>query len=207
MLQMNCSHCEGLIKSPLLAEVQVIECPQCAEIVGVKNVVVSTGTFSSSLRSSLKDLLVSARDKFRLNKSRDATVQSNFDLNKRLARLLKRDDFRLNLSDDLYVQVNFDHNKRFARLLNISSTGAAIEFLERGQVPEEQSDIKFQLLLPGYEESILLLARVVWSRKNACHAISQSITTGVQFLGIDEEIRTCLWDFIVAAETAPQADE
>ena len=41
MLQMNCSNCDGLIKSALLAEVQVIECPQCVEIVAVKNVVVS----------------------------------------------------------------------------------------------------------------------------------------------------------------------
>ena len=202
MLQMNCSNCDGLIKSPLLSEVQVIECPQCEEIVGVENVVVSTKNFSISLRSSLKDLLLAARDKFRLNKSHILDVQTSGDINKRLARLLKRDDFRLNMSDDLYVQINFDSNKRLAKLLNLSSTGAAIEFAKHGQLPEDNSETKFELLLPGYTESLSLLAKVVWSRMPEKDTISQSIAMGVQFKDIEEEIRACLWDFIVDAETS-----
>ncbi len=202
MLQTNCSNCGGLIKSPLLAEVQVIECPQCEEIVRVKNVVVSTKKFSISLRSSLKNLLLAARDKFRLNKSHLLDVQTNYDVDKRLAKLLRRDDFRLSMSDDLYVQINFDSNKRLARLLNISSIGAAIEFAEHGQLPENNSEIKLQLPLSGYAESLSLLGRVVWSMIPAKDTISPSITMGVQFKDIDEETRACLWAFIVNAETS-----
>ena len=117
MFQMNCSNCSELIKSPLLVEVQVIECPQCEEIVGVKNVVVSTKEFSISLRSSLKKLLIAARNKFRLNKSHIIDVQTSYEVDKRLAKILRRDDFRLDMSYDLYVQINFDSNKRLAKLL------------------------------------------------------------------------------------------
>jgi len=202
MLQMNCSNCGGLIKSPLLAEVQVIECPQCEEIVGVNNVVVSSKKFSISLRSSLKNLLLAARDKFQLNKLHNLDAQTKYDIDKRLAKLLKRDDFRLNMSYDLYVQINFDNNKRLARLINVSSTGAAVEFAERGQVPENNSETKFQLLLLGYAETLSFLARVVWSRKQTMDTLSPSITMGLQFRKIDEETRACLWDFIVNTETS-----
>lgn len=202
MFQMNCSNCKELIKSPLLAEVQVIECPQCKEIVRVQNAVVSTKNFSISLRSSLKNLLFAARDKFRLNKSHILDAQINYDTGQRLAKLLRRDDFRLGMSYDLYVQINFDSTKRLARLLNISSIGAGIEFAEQGQLPEDDSEIQLQLPLSGCEESLSLLGRVVWRRIPGKDTISPSITMGVRFKDIDEETRACLWDFIVNAETS-----
>ena len=97
MFQMNCLNCRALIKSPLLSEVQVIECPQCEEIVRVQNVVVLNKKFSTSLRSSLKNLLFVARDKFRLNKSHVLDTQTNYDIDKRIAKLLRRDGFRLDM--------------------------------------------------------------------------------------------------------------
>jgi len=205
MFQMNCSNCGGLIKSPLLAEVQVIECSQCEEIVRVKNVVVSAKIFSKNLRSSLKNLLLAARDKFRLNKSHILDVQTNYEIGKRLAKLLRRDDFRLNMSYDLYVQIDFDSHKRLARLSNISSIGAGIEFAGHGQLPENNSEIKLQLPMSGYAESLSLPGRVVWLWIPAKETISPTITMGVQFNDIDEEMRAYLWDFIVNAETSTPA--
>ena len=139
---------------------------------------------------------------FTLNKSHALDVQTSYEINNRLARLLKRDDFRLNISYDLYVQINFDSDKRLARLLNLSSTGAAIEFAKHGQLPGNNSETEFQLLLPGHTESLSSLARVVWSRMPEKDTISQSITMGVQFKDLDEETRACLWDFIVDGETS-----
>ena len=202
MLQMNCTNCHVLIKSDLLAEVQVIECPDCKELVGVENVVISTKTFSFSLRSALKDLLLAARDRFQRNKAHNFDVQTNYEISKRLAKLLKRDDFRLSISYASYVQINFDDNKRLARLLNISSTGAAIEFAERGLLPDNNSETNLQLLLPGHAESLSFPARVVWSRKEAKDETSQGIAMGLQFREIDEKTRACLWDFITNSETS-----
>lgn len=202
MFQMNCSNCGGLIKSPRLAEVQLFLCPQCEEVVIVENVVISTQKISVNLRSSLKNLLLFARDKFQHNKSNNLDVQTKHNIDKRLAKLLRREDFRLNISHDFFVQLNFDNNKRSARLLNISSTGAAIEFFELGQLPVDGSETKFQLIFPGQAEPLSLLARVVWSRKPAEGTISPTINIGLKFTEIDEETRACLWDFIVYAETS-----
>jgi len=202
MLQMNCSNCDGLIKSPHLAEVQIFLCPQCEEIVVVEDVVISTEKTPFDLRSSLKHLLFAAREKFQRNKSENLELQTKYEINKRLAQLLKRDDFRLNLSRDFFVQIGFGRDKRSARLLNISSTGAAIEIFDLGQLPDKDCETKFQLQLPGQEEPSSLLARVIWIGKPENFPISPTITMGLQFKVMDEETRACLWDFIVNAETS-----
>jgi len=202
MFQMNCSNCGGLIKSPRLAEVQLFLCPQCEEIVVVENVVISPSKVSINLRSSLKNLLLFAKDKFQLNKSNNLDIETKYNIDKRLAKLLRREDFRLDISHDFFVQISFDNNKRSARLLNISSTGAAIEFFELGPLPMDDSETEFQLLFPGQTEPLSFLARVVWSGKPAKGTISPTITMGLKFKEIDEQTRMCLWDFIVNAETS-----
>ena len=215
MLQMNCPKCDGLIKSPLLVEVRDIKCSQCHETVEIKNVVVSTRNFSMQ-RSDLTNRvshykkLLREVEKEMQNKEIDAPLNkknSSDNLRSSLKDLLlaARDNFRLNLSYDLYVQINFETHKRLARLLNISSTGAAIEFVDRGQVPGNNAVIKCQLLLPGYTESLQVVARVVWSRKLDQGVIPQSVNMGVQFKDLDEKTRSCIWDFIVEAESSPQA--
>lgn len=202
MLQMNCSNCGGLINSPRLSEVQLFLCPQCEEIVVVENVVISDTKTPSNLRSSLKNLLLSAREKFQINKSNKLDLQAKYAVDKRLAKLLRREDFRLDISHDFFVQISFDTNKRSARLLNISSTGAAIEFFELGLLPEDDSEIGFQLLPPGQAEPLSLLAKVVWIGKPEKDTLSPTITMGLTFNEIDEVTRACLWDFIVNVETS-----
>lgn len=205
MLQMNCQNCGGLIKSPLLAEVQLFVCPQCKEIVVVKDVVISTKKRSIALRASLQNLLNSAREKFLKNRLSNLCTHENQDIDKRLAMLLRREDFRLKMSYDFLVQVKFKSHKISAKLLNISSTGAAIEFFEQGQLPENGSETEFQLLLTGHPDPLALLARVVWTSKPTKGAISPVVTMGLQFKKIDQKTRSCLWDFIVNAETSPHA--
>ena len=106
--------------------------------------------------------------------------------------------------NDLYVQINFDGDKRLASLVNISSTGACVELVDRGQYPGNNIEIELQLLLPGKSESLSLLARVVWSRNLSKDTTSKSVNVGVQFKETDEQARECLWSFIVDAETATQ---
>lgn len=204
MLQMNCSNCDGLIKSTHLAEVQFFLCPHCEEIVVVEEVFISTEKTSFDLRSTLKNLLFAARERFQRNKSENLELQTKYEINKRLAKLLKRDDFRLNLSRDFFVQIGFGKEKRSARLSNISSTGAAIEIFDLGHLPDKDSETKFQIQLPGLEGPSSLLARVIWSGKLENIPVSPIVTMGLQFKEMDEETRACLWDFIVNAETADQ---
>lgn len=201
MLEMNCSHCGERIKSPHLVEVQLFVCPKCGEIVLVENVVIAEPKTFINLRSSLSNLLVSAKEKFQFNKAKERDQQTRYEINQRLAKFLRRDDFRLNLSQDFFVQITFDPHKRSARLLNISSTGAAIEFFEFGPLPEEDSATKLQLDLPGQAEPLWLQSRVIWSGKLAKADLSPTITVGLQFMDVTEKARQRLWDFIIENET------
>ena len=198
---MNCQNCGRLIESPLLSEVQLFVCPGCEEVVVVKDVVISNKKTPVALRSTVRNLLLNARDKFKFNKSSNLDIQVKQDIDKRLAMLLRRDDFRLKMSHDFLVQMYFGNNKISAKLLNISSTGAAVEFFEQGQLPKDNPEIKFQLRLPEHSEPLSLLARVVWSRKPTEGTISPTVIMGLQFKNIDEKTRTRFWDFIVNAET------
>jgi hypothetical protein len=194
MLQMNCSNCDGLIKSTLLAEVQVIKSPNRVEIVAVKNVVVLPPPLTTS--SCLKNFLRSIKGIFRLKKYNNFDLKTKYVIGERLPEPLLRDDFRLKISYDLYGQINFGENKRFARLLNISYEGAGIEFTERGQLPENNSEATFQLLLPGYAEALSFPAKVVWIENPAEGTISPSITMGLQLKDIDKKTHKCLCGFI-----------
>ena len=202
MLQMDCPNCGKRIESPLLVEVQLFVCPECEEIILVEDVVISSPTTSANLRSSLKSLLISARDKFRFNKFNDTDLQTKINVNDRLRRLLRREDFRLKMAYDFLVQISFCGIKKPAKLLNISSTGAAVEFFEDGQLPERNSEAKFQLLLPGSSEPLALLARVVWVRKPENGTLPPAVTMGLQFKHIDGQASSCLWDFVVNSETS-----
>jgi hypothetical protein len=214
MLQMNCPRCNELIKTPILVELLDIECPQCRENVKVHNVVVSTKNFSmqrndlikriSHYKKLLKDVEKEVEHGENDQKSTENSRKSAANLRSSLKELLlaARDNFRLNISYDLYVQINFDSNERLARLVNISSTGACIELVDRGLLPGNNTEIKFQLLLPGDSESLSFPARVVWSRNLAKDTTSNNINMGVQFREIDEQARECIWNFIVDAETS-----
>jgi len=196
MFQMNCANCGGLINSPLLAEVHVLECPHCVEIVVVKNVVVLNEKGSISVSSFVKNFLRSAKTIFQLKKYNNFDLKTKRVIGERLSNLLIRDDFRLKISYDSYGQINFDERKRLARLLNISYGGAAIEFTEHGQLPKNKSETEFQLLLPGYAEALSFPAKVVWIRHPAKDTISPSITMGLQFKDIDKNTHKYLSGFI-----------
>jgi phage FluMu protein Com len=217
MLHMTCSHCDGLIKSLFLVELQEIECPQCKEIVTVKNVVVSTKEFTmqredlinriSHYKKLLRDVEKDIAQGDGKENNTDSARKSSDTLRASLKELLlaARDNFRLNMSYDLYVQINFGINKRLAKLVNISATGAAIVLVDRGPVPENNSAIKFQLLLPGSQESLSFSVTVVWSKKLSSGKFSDSITMGVKFQDLDQETRECICDFIVTSETSGHA--
>ena len=211
MFQMNCSNCGEVIRSKQLIELQVTKCPHCKDIVGVMNVAVASKKAGIRVPSSIKSILLAARKNFHLNKSNLLEEGNHYIVDKRLAKLLRRDDFRIDLTYDIYVQINFNSHKRLVKLLNISPSGAAVEFVKRSrepesstaissQLPENNSVVSFLLPLPGGEKSLQLQGRVVWSRIPTIDTIFPSIPMGIEFNDIDEAVRGCLWDFIANAE-------
>lgn len=196
MFQMNCENCGELIRSPLFAEANVVECPECAKIVAVKNVVVSNENESSKKNPSLKNFLRSTKTKFQMKKFENTNLMKKHIADERLSKHLVRDDYRLKISEDLYGQINFDQNKRLARVLNLSYEGAGIEFTDRGDIPKDNSKTQLQLLLPGYEEILSFPAKIVWAKKPGENTINPSITMGLHFRDIDLYTHKCLCGFI-----------
>ena len=211
MFQMTCSDCGEVIRSKRLVEVQVIECPHCHNIVGVMNVSAPSRKNRVGLPSSLIKALLAAKDNFRFNKTQILEEQKNRVIDKRLAKLLRRDDFRLDLPYDLYVQVNYEDQKRLAKLLNISPSGAGVQFTDHtrspqsqsaisSQLPENDAEVSLLLPLPDKAETLSLNGRVIWSAVPPEDTLFPSIPMGVKFTDIDEDKRTCLWDFIASSE-------
>jgi len=201
MFQMNCENCGELIKSLRLAEVQVVECIECAKIVVVKNVVVSNENESNKNRTSLKNFLRTTKTKFRMKKYDNTNLMKKNITDDRLTKHLVRDDYRLKISDDLFGQINFDQNKRLARILNISYEGAGIEFSERGDLPTNDSEAQLQLLLPGYDEILSIPAKVSWTKNPGKNTINPSVTMGLHFRDIDLYTHKCLSGFIWGNQT------
>jgi len=214
MFQMECPDCSHVIKSPLLVELQSVDCSQCRKSVKVKDVVVSTKSFSIHRKDLLnrislyKKLLGEVEKEMQsMNKEETVATQTKKSVDSFRAFLKDllqgaRDHYRLDMSHDFYVETSFDNKNRLARLINLSSKGAAIEFLERGQLPQRNAAIGLQLLLPGYAEPLSFQATVAWGSKPPEHSTTEPVKMGLQFKNLDEKTQACLWDFIMNAESS-----
>ena len=114
-----------------------------------------------------------------------------------------RDNFRLDMPYDLYIELECDDNKRLGRLINICAQGAAIEFVERDKLPLAESEIKLSLLLPESEEALSLPAKIIWTGKSRKDVRSQYINIGVHYNNLDKKTHACLWSFIVETTSSP----
>ena len=212
MFEMECPDCNNVIKSPLLVELQSVDCSQCNKSVTVKDVVVSTKSFSIQRKDLLsrislyKRLLGEVEKEMQsMNKEEKVATQTKNSVDS-FRSFLKdlllgaRDNYRLEISHDFYVEVTYDNKSRLARLVNLSSKGAAIEILERGQLPQNNAIIGLQLLLPGHAEPLSLHATVAWGRKSPEGSKAEPVKMGLRFRNLDEKTQACLWDFIVNAE-------
>lgn len=114
-----------------------------------------------------------------------------------------RDNFRLDMPYDLYVQLENDNDKRLGKVINICAQGAAIELVERDKLPHAESDVKLSLLLPKAEEPLFLPAKIVWARKSRKDVRSQYIKIGIHYKNIDQATHSSLWNFIIETSSSP----
>ena len=209
MLLIHCPKCDVDIKSPFLAEIKVIECWQCREEVKVEDVFVSTKGFRMSRKdlinriSHYKKLLEETENELKeTSKGKASTVKpqkcdNSFHSILKDLMLGARDNFRLDMPYDLYIELESAENKRLGKLINICAQGAAIEFVERGELPQAETNIKLTLLLPESVESLAFPAKIVWAKKSRADAQSQFVHIGVHYNCLDKKTHACLWGFIV----------
>jgi len=214
MLLMNCPKCDGAIKSPFLAEIKSVECWQCREDVKVRDVFVSTKGFTMSREvlisriSHYKKLLAETENELQATVKEGTTATKPQESDKSFHSILKdlmlgaRDNFRLDMPYDLYVELECDDNKRLGKLINICTQGAAIEFVDRQELPQAETEIKLSLLLPESAEPLSLPAKIVWTRKSRKDSQSQHVKIGVHYNSLDKKTHACLWDFIVKTSSS-----
>jgi len=214
---MNCPKCDGIIKSPFLAELESVKCCCCKEDVTIQGVVVETKAFTMQ-RSDLlnrithyKGLLREVEKEQKAVGKKGVVAKKNpkkvADLRSTLKELLlaARDNYRMDMPYALYIEMNCGDNQRLARLKNLSSKGACTEFKERGRPPRSKSEIVLQFLLPGFTEPLLLPATVVWVKNLTDDMNSQCVNVGLQFKDLEEKTSACIWDFIVETALTPAA--
>lgn len=215
MLTMVCSHCEGVIKSPFLAEIKSTTCSHCSEDVEVQDVYVSTKGFNLSRKDLLnrishyKKLLAEVEEELKSTEA-DGTEKTNSQKSTNsfhsiLKDLMQgaRDNYRLEIPYSLYIEMDCDGHKRLGKLVNICAQGASIEFSERDKVPQPNSEIQLILLLPESKEALSLPAKIVWAKKPRKVTQCQNVNVGVQYRGLDEKTRVSIWNFIVENTSVP----
>ena len=213
MLQMNCPNCKGIIVSPFLAELDAVECKHCMENVPVTDVFVKTKSFTihrddlikrifryrTLLREVENEKMLMADDETVSEATRKSLAQFSSTLQELLTGARK--NFRLSIPFELPVVINCKDHDCQGQLTNLSSEGASVLFVNVDHQPKQGTVVEFDLALPGMSEPLTLKGRVVWSQKQMTKNIAAGISIGISFIGLEDKIRTCLWDFILDSES------
>lgn len=209
MLQMNCTNCNGIIKSPFLADLSTIECDQCKESVPVKDVFITTKHFNihredflkrsfrfhKLLREFEKELLLMANNKETSSKSIESLRQVYFSLQELLAGT--RDSYRMEVYCNLFVEINDGNKKSRGKLVNLSTKGASIELLSFDKFPKKKSELDIFFSIPELSEMFYTHSKVVWTKEHIKRNEPQSTIIGVTFIDIDEHTKRFIWNYII----------
>lgn len=218
MFQVTCPKCQQSIKSPLLVESETIDCSHCRETVDVRDVVVSTRSFSIHRKDLLKrlplykkllnevekELSAMDRDESISARSRESVEKFRFFLKDLL--LGARDSFRMSLPQHVFIEIYFEKGKRLARLENLSVAGAAVEFLERGSLPHKSSEVTVHMLLPGHDDPLSIPAAIAWVKKQQDDHSAEKVYMGLKFEDPKEKVRSCIRDFIMDSVSSGVAE-
>jgi len=209
MLQMNCTNCNGIIKSPFLADLSTIECDQCKESVPVKDVFITTKHFNihredfhkrsfrfhKLLREFEKELLLMANNKEASPKSIDSLKQVYSSLQELLAGT--RDSYRMEVYCNIFVEMNEGSNKSRGKIVNLSTEGASIELLAFDKFPKKRTELDIVFSFNESSELLYSQSKVVWTKEHIKSHESQSTIIGVTFIDIDEHTKNCIWSYII----------
>jgi hypothetical protein len=215
MLQTSCPKCKGTIQSPYLNDLSTIECPECSESVAVDDVFIATkgftmhrgdllnriSRFQRLLREVEKERASMENDDSVSAKTRKSVEQFYQTLQELLAGA--RNHFRLEIPSGLSVEIG-EEEPNSAKVTNLSSEGASIACEKHDRVFRTKQKIKLQMPLPGASAPLSCVAEVVWVSRPAKDSETGSFNIGVKFVGLDENIRARIWNFIIeSAQNQP----
>ncbi len=215
MLQMSHPKCKGVVNSHFLAEITTIECSQCRENIPVQDVYIATPYFTIDrddfvnrtfrfqklLRDVESERLLLAKDRTASAKSIECLEQFHASLHELLDGA--RDCYRVEIPSDIYVEVNASSRVIRGKLLNLSAEGCSIGFEKIETVPREKTELNIEFFFNGLAEILKVQAKVLWTRKQTEAEGFLSISIGVRFTDIDENTRSCIWNYIINNTPVP----
>ncbi len=211
MFQMKCPECEKIIRSPLLIELEMIDCPHCRKKVNIENIIVATKSFSIHrqdllgriplYKKLLKEVEIELGTMRKDESASERSKKSMEDFRALLKDLLlgARGSFRMGLQQDFYIEVHFRSQKRMALLNNLSLKGAGLEFVGQDGLPGLKSDVTIHLPLPGHEEPMSILGTIVWTAEKRMDRHQDKFEMGLKFKNMTPETQNILKNFIVNA--------
>ena len=114
-----------------------------------------------------------------------------------------RDSYRMEVPGDILVGLNDLGKKSKGKLLNLSVEGGSIELVEFNKVPRRKSELKIDFSFPELSERLYTHAKVVWIKEHSDDSGSQCIVIGVTFTELDENTRMCIWHYILDNALVP----
>ncbi len=201
MLKTECPNCNKWLHSPMLAEVQTLQCPTCGASVDVNDVYVSAGAYSIHRDVLLKNLfkyqrlLSEARRELTGLLSREGGAagvdQISINTLKRfmgdLQEMLEgcRNGFRVQAPDKT-LKLSIAGAEAEARLVNISSSGVCIDV---GSLPAgAYKGVPVGVDFSDNHFSFSVKGEVVWA--------SDSGQIGIRFIGCDAGTKENLRNYI-----------
>lgn len=219
MLYVKCTECEGVIRSPFLVEIGSITCDHCQADVTVKDVFVTTKSFTmhrdtllkraSHYRSILEEI---DREKRLLDNCETSSITAQKTLNQYYSAIQEllaaaRGNYRLPVSQDLPLDIESAGGTHAGQLVNLSTKGAAIDTDMLHTLPQKGSEIKLRLTLPDVPERFSITANIAWARKYEKSTQQSLVKMGISFVDLNEKIRSYIWNYIVCTHNSSHVFE
>ncbi len=201
MLKVECPKCKEWIHSPFLVEMEETMCPTCGVQIPVEEVYITAGPYSISRDVLMKHffkykrLLTEAANELEGMKKEGKGLRtyeiSSESVNKFMGNLQElltgcRSGFRI-APGDKKVNYFVKDVAYESMLVNISMTGICIDAVEGSVMPRKGEEITIELV--DEQHSIKVNGKVVRS--------SEGGTIGIEFLGLDDNTRKGLLDYIL----------
>ncbi len=207
MLMMKCPKCQNYIRSPLLAELRVIDCDQCQTQAPVTNVLISSNGFTFERNDLLKrfyryrkllDEVIEERNSMSVNNNAsDASLRSLEKFMSVLQGMMAgaRDHYRCELERPIPVTLRYLEQECNGTIYNMSMDGACIETASINPLPRVNGVITLRFQLPGQLACHSVTGEICWTQKGDSDA-KHSHSFGVRFTSLENSSRDDLWQFI-----------
>jgi hypothetical protein len=160
-----------------------------------------TFRFQKLLREVEKERLLMANNSEVAAKSIESLDQFSSSLQELLVGA--RNSYRMEISSGLYVEVNHNNRKSKWKLVDLSTEGCSIELKVYDKFPRKKAEVKIEFFLSELSPQLHTDARVIWTNEQTNDDGTKHVTIGAIFVDMDEDTHNHIWEYILDNAPAP----